>query len=71
MSHLLGAVLAPGKAHELTNVAALEAGCSMENACGGLEAGGPVLRRRGERGPDRVAGLGGEQFAVDEKRCHR
>jgi hypothetical protein len=66
MESLLGAVLARGKAHQLENVAALEAGCLMEDACSGLEARGPALRRRGVRGPDRVAGRGGDLFAVDE-----
>ena len=71
LSTSLGAVPIAGKAHELTNVAALEAGCPMEGACGGLEARGPVLRRRVVRDPDRVAGLRGNLFAVHEERCHR
>ncbi len=53
------------------NVAAPEAGCLMEDACGGLEARGPMLRRRVVRDPDRVAGLGGDLLAVHKERRHR
>jgi hypothetical protein len=67
----LRAVSLPGKAYELANVAAVEAGFLMEDSRGGLEPSASVFRGRFVCIPDRIARFGGDVFAMHEEPCHR